>query len=370
MATLSPVNPRWASVADRLWPLLKWLQRRGHVLPKDANKLSMISFARWSLVRKVPPKEGTRTLVDVRLPTPYILFETNYNGDTDQYFEAFSYTSGMPITLVWMGTYGKPPVKRVGAFIRFINDNKSKPAAFYTAYPQDSAKTIRSSLEVKWLHCSLKKREPKMDDAKFLREYKKFLRDAQKQDPPLRTPYRDRRRKKQWTTGLFTAITPFDITKKTNLKNDLANLQGEWAPDTTHFARMIPIEEVMWRTLPRPFKDKQPVRSCLVFGASFDGEKKPYLRKLYEREDIWRHCDGWPGEDGKDDEESFVEYMLDHEYVHDFPYSPYDGVPREDIDKALDLNQRVWKFAEENQERTIPAKAGELRQCWLARFDP
>jgi hypothetical protein len=364
MATLSPVNPRWASIANRLWPFLKRQQEKGRFLPTDATKLSMIGFARWSLVWKVPPppEEGSQTLQDAGLPTPYILFETNYNGDTDQYFESFSYVSERSIELVWRGTYGMPRVKKVGAFIKFINENKSPPVAFFTAYPQESAKTIRSSLELKWLHDSLKGREPEMDDAEFLAEYQKFLREAQKQNPPLRPPYVGKH------TGVFTAITPFAITRKDDLEDELEQPR-DW-PDTTHFARLIPIHEVMWRTLPQSkFEEgRQPIRPCLVFGASFDGDKEVFLQELYEHQSIWRHCDNWPGEDGNDDVDSFVDYLRRHEYKFDFPYSPYDGVPREAIECALDLSNRVWEFAEDNQKLTIPTKAGELRDAWGTAF--
>jgi hypothetical protein len=213
----------------------------------------------------------------------------------------------------------------------------------------------------------LKRREPKMDVGTFLSEYRKFLRDAQKQNPPLRPPYRDRRRKNQKKTGVFTAITPFDTARKGNLKNDLKQLPDDWAPDNTHFARLIPIEDVMCHTLPKGYAGMPPIRPCLVFGASFDGKKEDFLQELHEREHIWRHCDGWP-EGGDDDKESFVDYLHKHEYQFDFPYSPYDGVPRKNIESALDLSKRVWKFAVDNQELTTPARAGELRQAWRAEF--
>jgi hypothetical protein len=367
MATLSPVRRRWAFVAKFLWPFMKWLNAKRLLLPTGADKLSLIGFARWSLVWKVPAKEGIPVLEDAKLPKPYILFEANWNGDSDQYFESFSYVSEKSISRTWRGTYGMPKVKRVGAFIWFINANKEKPAAFYTGYPQASAKTIRSSLELKWHHDRLNPHDPKMSDAQFLTKYKKFLRDAQEQNPPLRPPYAPTPRRKGRKTGVFTAITPFDIGRKGDLRNALEALPPNWAPDATHFARLIPIEEVMWRTLPKKFKDRQPSRPCLVFGASFDGERDGYLRQLYEREymrSIWSHCDGWPG----DDETSFLEYLCNHEYDFDLPYSPYDGVPKVDIELALDLSEAVWEFAVENQERTTPARAGELRQAWITRF--
>jgi hypothetical protein len=364
MATLSPLKRRWAFVAKFLWPLMKRLNRARLLLPTGANKLSQIGFARWSLVWKVPPKEGTRIFEGVNIPKPYILFETNFNGDSDQYFESFSYVSESSISRTWRGTYGMPKVKRVGAFIWFINDNKKNPAAFYTGYPEASAKMVRSALELKWHHDKLNPRVPEMSDADFLSRYKKLLRDAQKQNPPLRSPYAPTSGGGGMTTRVFTAITPYDTLRKGSLKTDLDALPDDWAPSTTHFARLIPIEEVMWRTLPKGFKNMEPIRPCLVFGASFDDERDDYLEKLHAREHIWRNCDGWDGGAA----ESFAQYLCDHEYDFDLPYTPYDGVPKDEIKSALQLSERFWEFAVEKQGLTTPAGAGELRQAWIAEF--
>jgi hypothetical protein len=225
---------------------------------------------------------------------------------------------------------------------------------------------IRTSLELERKHHTLNQKVSEMSDDKFLTRYRKLLRDAQKQNPPLRSPYARTRHREGKKTSVFTAITPIADRRAGDLRNALEALPPKWAPaKTTHFARLIPFEEVMWRTLPKKFKGMEPITPCLVFGASFDGEKEAYLEELHAQEHVWQHCKGWQGGDAA----SFSEYLLNHEYKKtDLPYCPYEGVPKDVIESALALNEKFWAFAVKNQQLTTDALAGKLRKAWMAEF--
>ena len=149
IATVSAGSRRWAYEVRMRWWRTRWTQRH---LPRVANwqgrkliKLTMIGFARWSIFDRVPtgePRNKTR-----RLTRPFVLFESNFNGGADEYFEAFAYIVPEPMNRVW-AVYGVPDVRHVSEFVAYTNRNKEPIAYYYAAYPEASTKTIRAALRL------------------------------------------------------------------------------------------------------------------------------------------------------------------------------------------------------------------------------
>ena len=55
----------------------------------------MIGFARWSMIDRIPAGVDKEQATPLR--RPFLLFETNFNGDHDAYFEAFAFVVPKPM---------------------------------------------------------------------------------------------------------------------------------------------------------------------------------------------------------------------------------------------------------------------------------
>jgi hypothetical protein len=357
MATFSPLRARQAFFKAIEWRISLWLAGVGIRRPIRLRKLSMIGFARWSIVKKAPQaSKGGRI---GKLRTPYILFETNFNGDNDNYLEAFSLVTTKGISKMWSGTYGLPDIATVSNFQKFVNDNKFDITRYHAAYRVDSTKMVRSALLLKQLHDELNPTVEQLNEKQFLEAYTNFLAAAQQKDPP-NPPTPGRALPK---TQALSVLTPIDMGGKPALRAAIDGAPADWAPPSSHFARWVIVDQLK----PAPGRPPDP-DSYLIFSAWFDGPQERYLRQLHERlgdvtvERIWGP--DYPG----GGPEAFSDYLLDHQLEVGVPFSAYDGVTVREVKKACDLTERVWAFAEHNQELTVPARAAELQQAWIDEF--
>jgi hypothetical protein len=356
MTTFSPLKRRWAFLKALNWRLGLFLAYLGIKQPNRLRKLSMIGFARWSIVKKAP--QATNGGKFERLPTPYILFETNFNGDNDNYLEAFSLVTTKGIRKMWSGTYGLPNIAKVSKFQKFVNDNTREINRYHAAYGIDSTKMVRSGLLVKQLHDQFNPTVEHLNDQEFLESYINLLVAAQQKNPPR--PPKPRRKRE---TDALTAITPIDPSRRPALDTVIKGVQADWAPPTSHFARWVIVPQLM----PQPGRPADP-NSYLIFSAWFDGPREKYLTELHERlgdvmvERIWGP--DYPGGGA----ETFSNYLLHHQVKVGVPFSAYNGVTVRQVRRACDLAERVWSFAVDNQELAIPARAAELQAAWIDEF--
>src|SRR5437867_1384311 len=93
---------------------------RQRVPSRPVRRLSFISFAHWAVVDRMPPgrKRGAR-----RLPHPYVLFQSNFNGAAAEYVEAFARGLTWRMRGLWGGAYGVPDPARMVAFTRYIQEH-------------------------------------------------------------------------------------------------------------------------------------------------------------------------------------------------------------------------------------------------------
>jgi hypothetical protein len=176
LTTLSPVPKCWARwlrvyfAGRRLFP---WLAK---LMGARLQRLSFIHFARWTLVRELPADRGASAE-----PWRYsqLLFESNFNGRWDEYIDAFAYTLGDRMSMIWGGAFGFPGPKPAEPFKRYIRAREYPAAHYYSAYPEDTATTIQSALELDARVDRFCAEAAELDPAEFAERFDMFRTDIQ-----------------------------------------------------------------------------------------------------------------------------------------------------------------------------------------------
>jgi hypothetical protein len=385
MTAFTAVPRYWTRWLRVYWWALKPLERvqsdRGRwliahtPLLKDVDSLTaltMISFARWS-VETMPARSSSNG----SRPQPYVLFETNFNGDNDQYLEGFSLVVPSSMRLTWrlgpLGGFHVPDVGRVSRFLRYVNQVKLRSIyGYYCAYPNASTKMIRAALALRQRVGEFNRDfANEGDPATFLREYRKLLTNVQK----IRNPRLDRPDKAGAGTGTGTGtlsvLAPVVEARKDELRRNLEALSvapEEVVPtDRTHFARWILVDGL--ESAPNREEDRTPY---LLFSAWFDYRKqdseeqgqeqyvKALHRSLAGREAIWEHC----GFKGSGEADQFWDEMRNHRVKLGIPFYGYEGMTVKEVRDALECAERFSAFAVDSQGR----EAGALQQTWRDTF--
>ncbi len=355
MVAIAPVHPLWARWLPGYWKSVEFSTTRlRYFFPPllALIKLSMIAFARWSVVRQVPADPGEGEVK--RLPKPYLLFESNYNTGVDQYLEAFSLIVLWGMRFNFQGTYGIGNIRKVSAFQRFVKTTESDVAWYYSAYPNATAKTIRSALELERRHSLFTRDADDLSDEEFKRGYHKLLSSSQ----PIRNPRPKHLANRDEQTNGLTLMAPIEDGHSDLLTADLASLDADPLPvprDRTHFARYA-----IARHLLCPPKRPVDPTSYLFFSAWFDGDPAAFAERLYECLDeraarIWRHC-GYTGTDRG----AFCKYVCGHTVAQGSGFPGFDGVTVTRAQEALELRRDFIGFALLPHDRS-PA---DLRADW------
>jgi hypothetical protein len=175
IAVITPLRPAWAlwlRVDFVLVALLKLvLRQRAGVPSRPVERLSFISFAHWAVAHRV----GGR-----RLPHPYMVFQSNFNGAPAEYFEAFARGLKWRMRGLWAGAYGVPDPSRLTAFADYIGDHWVHADHYYCAYPQASTKMILAALEVHDRLHDFARRAEAIDPGRFADELADFVATIQR----------------------------------------------------------------------------------------------------------------------------------------------------------------------------------------------
>ena len=179
IAVVTPAHRWWAvwlRVEFALVALLKRLMgQRGPSRP--VRQLSFISFAHWALLARVPSGPGARRRR--RLPYPYIVFQSNFNGASAEYFEAFARGLKWRMRGLWKGAHGVPDPADLDDFSGYIHRNWIPADHYYCAYPNASTKMVLAALEVRREFDEFAKRVPQIDPDAFRDEFDAFVAGVQ-----------------------------------------------------------------------------------------------------------------------------------------------------------------------------------------------
>jgi len=142
---LSQIKPLWT-----LFNRLNFAVTRLFPSVMGIRQLSMLYFARWSVLRSIP-YNGQPQVRD-RLTHPLLIFEDHYNGLPEPYIEAFVRVLPRQIWSTWTSSYGYVGTRSVTTFTRQIGKLTLPGAYFYSAYPEATVRMIQAAFAVEREH--------------------------------------------------------------------------------------------------------------------------------------------------------------------------------------------------------------------------
>jgi hypothetical protein len=178
LTVLTPV-PLWWS----LWVRVTWLLAAvtGGLVQRPLRNLSFIHFAHWSLIRRWPPDPAVGP---DRVAPRTLLFITTYDGSSIQYIDAFVRVVPNRIEALYAGARGFPGAYRFGPVQRYIDDHRHPVDHSYAAHPEATTTAIAQALELRDRFAAFERRAGDLvDDARFAREWERFLTDVQRLVP-------------------------------------------------------------------------------------------------------------------------------------------------------------------------------------------
>ena len=355
ITVISTIRPSWRwFLLFNFWRVRVMRRLTGPSgIDRALKDLSFIHFAHWAVFNRTPasaPWWRAR-----KLPQPYLLFHSNFNGGAQEYIEAFSMTVRTGMRALWGGAYGVPKPTPVGPFIDYIRKAKIPTTYYYSAYPEASTTMVCDALELRGKFESFQAEAAMLEPDRFADAYARFVTEAQK-----RNGVEPDRRTSPAGKGLC-CLTPFSREADGPLREALARLgEGEHSPFAeiagTHFARFVVIEHL---------KDKRShqfeATSYLLFAAEFDGSREQYVESLAatpELVSVWRHCDG--------DTDVLPRYLLEHRVEPGYSVIGYPGATVADVRASLALEEQLKAFFCDAEG----PEPSELRHAWLEAFPP
>ncbi len=141
---------------------------------KDLNNLSFIHFARWVII----PRRKLNKFPDQpreNLAYDYMLFESNFNGDWEQYIQAFSSVIPGGMNLLWRWSPKFPGAEPLTPFLVYIRHCQLDTDHYYSAYPGAATSDIKAALHLAKAYDEFAKRAADVPEAGFEAAHNRFL---------------------------------------------------------------------------------------------------------------------------------------------------------------------------------------------------
>lgn len=345
--TLSPV----VDERKRRLRLRLLLVSRVAALGGAVAELRFIHYARWTVIKTLPAADGSGARTP--LQSSYLLFDTNFDGATAAYLDAFSGTVPRRLLKLWgtcvlfdetVGTDLEVPVPP-GRFRRYVARNMVEVLQFYAAYGHASVVTVQQAIAVG-------------DRARRAgrRGVSRARRDAAARAilplvlGPMPAPSSPLTSLRQAVGAQWRAATQrFGVAPLTLVvpvaHDDLADRIRSWTreqspledlPDT-HFARIT----LLPHTLMDLGQAVPDIRPCdyLLFTSQYLGSRTRYLETLADRlQAVWRGCA--PANVDKD-----AAWLKRHAFGTDYFVSGYPSRPVDTVRRDLRLRARLAELA-------------------------
>lgn len=145
-----------------LWVVFAYLQLPFKRPKFEAlDELRFIHAIRWSVLPPLARPRWTVPLVGRFLPRGHgrapqrgrapeqrwqLLFESNFDGDWDEYLDAFGSVLGRPLNLIVLPCVGYPGLTSIALFKLWAKVNDHQPEHYASAYPSATAIDIREAM--------------------------------------------------------------------------------------------------------------------------------------------------------------------------------------------------------------------------------
>jgi hypothetical protein len=359
---------------QRLWELrLAFLARRRLSMVREhaAEPLRALSFlhsARWVLIDGLPGADGTTR---ERLRSVHLYFEANFNGEFEQYIDAFSYVIPGPIQTIFGGAYGFPGPQPATMFKSYIRRHDFNAALYYSAYPKHTATQIIAALAQRARIAALGDAAPHLKPEAFAKKWQDLLA-ARPPMVPIKVP---RQKDRNYAIGgqayaltVFTAIRP---GREHVLRRYLDRLAASGKRPfeqsaTTHFARLVVVDHLPSEGSPHgapalPFQ-------YLLFATMLDGDPDHHLRELCHRmprtvDAIWGNCLGAPQPPSLAPP-AFAKWIRANQFETSAFFAPYGTATLAEVRAALEVADRARDLTVKTQYGTPQT----LREEFLREF--
>jgi hypothetical protein len=170
ITVLTPVRPLWG-----WWLRTSWLYAdRSRWIKRPLLALSFIHAAHWGLMNRLPAADARRR--GRLLPSPYVLFQSNFDGPAEEYAEAFAVKVAWRINGLWKGAYGFPGPRPQATFVDYVLDHAVGGSYhYYSAYPHGTVKTVRSALALEESFARFRRHAAGLDAHEFTKAWQEFL---------------------------------------------------------------------------------------------------------------------------------------------------------------------------------------------------
>ena len=175
ITVVTPVRRLWSWWLRLTWPG----SDRSSFIKRPLLRLSFIHVAHWALIDRLPASARRRRAR--RLPTPYVLFQSNFDGPAAEYAEAFALEVPWRIRGLWGGAYGFPGPRPPNEFVRYVLEHAvAEPYHYYSRYPTATVRTVRSALRLRRSFERFRRETAELGPEAFAAAWRRFLTDEQR----------------------------------------------------------------------------------------------------------------------------------------------------------------------------------------------
>ena len=177
MMALTFITP--ISLRRDIWlKVLMWHARHFKMIKKHIVKFPFMYFLRWAIIHDLPyngpPQEKEK------LRYRYLFFQADFDGPWEEYVDAFAYVIPMDLKVVWGVGPAYPAPPPATTLRKYIARNNFANGHFYCGYPDCSAGTVLSVVDLKRRFEPFAKRAPSLTPEAFQREWLEFVTAMQK----------------------------------------------------------------------------------------------------------------------------------------------------------------------------------------------
>jgi hypothetical protein len=171
ITVITPVPRYWSWWLRLTWPG----SDRSAFIKGPILRLSFIHAAHWGLFDRIPSAGSDR------LPSPYVLFQSNFDGEAFEYAEAFALEMPWRIRGLWGRAYGFPGPKPPNPFVDYVLGHAVKgPYHYYARYPTGTVRTVRSALALRESFKRFEEKAANLDAQGFAKAWREFLTREQR----------------------------------------------------------------------------------------------------------------------------------------------------------------------------------------------